>query len=94
MSRLAQIKKHKEKMRRKEHAEDKADLFAATEDDLDLNIVITDDYEKQPLTVKEALHKLEKRNRDFIIFKDKESSKVSFLFRGEDGSISMVTPEF
>ncbi|MGC8554327.1 MAG: ribosome hibernation-promoting factor, HPF/YfiA family [Candidatus Acidulodesulfobacterium sp.] len=90
----SQIKKHKEKMRRKDHAEEGAGLFSEGEGDSDLDIAIKDDYERQPLTVKEAVHKLEKRNRDFIIFKDKVSSKVSFVFRGDDGEISMITPEF
>ncbi|MCL6120482.1 MAG: ribosome hibernation-promoting factor, HPF/YfiA family [bacterium] len=90
----SQIKKHKEKMRRKEHVEEGADLFSETDDDSSLDIAIKDDYERQPLSVKEALHKLEKRNKDFIIFKDKESSKVSFIYRGDDGEISMITPEF
>ena len=90
----SRIKKHKEKMRRKEHVEEGADLFSETDDDSSLDIAIKDDYERQPLSVKEALHKLEKRNKDFIIFKDKESSKVSFIYRGDDGEISMITPEF
>ena len=90
----SQIKKHKEKMRRKDHAEEGTGLFSETDDDSGLDIAIKDDYERQPLTVKEAVHKLEKRNRDFIIFKDKESSKVSFVFRGDDGEISMITPDF
>ncbi len=90
----SQIKKHKEKMRRKEHVEEGAGLFSETDDDSALDIAIKDDYERQPLTVKEALHKLEKRNKDFIIFKNKESSRVSFIYRGDDGEISMVTPEF
>ena len=90
----SQIKKHKEKMIRKEHVEEGAGLFSETDDNSALDIAIKDDYERQPLTVKEAVHKLEKRNRDFIIFKDKESSKVSFIFRGDDGEISMIKPEF
>ena len=87
----AQIKKHKEKMRRKEHIEEGADISAADEDIP--NLEVKDDYERQPLNVKEAMRKLEKRNKDFIIFKDKESSKISFIFRGEDGEFSLITPE-
>ena len=87
----AQIKKHKEKMRRKEHIEEGADISGADEDIP--NLEIKDDYERQPLNVKEAMRKLEKRNKDFIIFKDKESSKISFIFRGEDGEFSLITPE-
>ena len=87
----AQIKKHKEKMRRKEHIEEGADISGADEDIP--NLEVKDDYERQPLNVKEAMHKLEKRNKDFIIFKDKESSKISFIFRGEDGEFSLITPE-
>ncbi len=90
----SQIKKHKEKMRRKDHADEGAGLFSEGEGDSDLDIAIKDDYERQPLTIKEAVHKLEKRNRDFIIFKDKESSKVSFIFRGDEGEISLIAPEF
>ena len=87
----AQIKKHKEKMRRKEHIEEGADISGADEDIP--NLEVKDDYERQPLNVKEAMRKLEKRNKDFIIFKDKESSKISFIFRGEDGEFSLITPE-
>jgi putative sigma-54 modulation protein len=87
----AQIKKHKEKIRRKEHAEEGAG--AAEPDEDASNLEVKDDYERQPLSVKEALHKLEKRNKDFIIFKDKESSKISFIFREEDGGFSLIAPE-
>ena len=87
----AQIKKHKEKMRRKEHIEEGADISGADEDIP--NLEVKDDYERQPLNVKEAMRKLEKRNQDFIIFKDKESSKISFIFRGEDGEFSLITHE-
>ena len=87
----SQIKKHKEKIRRKEHIEEGADISAADEDIP--NLEVKDNYERQPLNVKEAMRKLEKRNKDFIIFKDKESSKISFIFRGEDGEFSLITPE-
>ena len=87
----AQIKKHKEKIRRKEHAEEGAGTAEPDEDVQDMEV--KDDYERQPLSVKEALRKLEKRNKDFIIFKDKESSKISFIFREEDGGFSLITPE-
>ncbi|MDA8401999.1 MAG: ribosome-associated translation inhibitor RaiA [Deltaproteobacteria bacterium] len=87
----SQIKKHKEKIRRKEHIEEGAGISAADEDIP--NLEVKDDYERQPLNVKEAMRKLEKRNKDFIIFKDKESSKISFIFRGEDGEFSLITPE-
>ncbi len=87
----AQIKKHKEKMRRKEHTEESAGISDADEEIA--NLEVKDDYERQPLDVKEAVRKLEKRNKDFIIFKDKESSKISFIFRGEDGGLSLITPE-
>ena len=87
----SQIKKHKEKIRRKEHIEEGADITLADEDIP--NLEVKDDYERQPLNVKEAMRKLEKRNKDFIIFKDKESSKISFIFRGEDGEFSLITPE-
>ncbi|MHB8231785.1 MAG: ribosome hibernation-promoting factor, HPF/YfiA family [bacterium] len=87
----AQIKKHKEKMRRKEHGEEG---FAEADAGSDVpDMEVKDDYERQPLNVKEAVHKLEKRNKDFIIFKDKESSKISFIFRGEDGELALIIPE-
>jgi putative sigma-54 modulation protein len=89
----AQIKKHKEKIRRKEHVEEGTAAGTAEPDEDVSNLELKDDYERQPLSVKEALHKLEKRNKDFIIFKDKESSKISFIFRGEDGGFSLITPE-
>ncbi len=87
----AQIKKHKEKMRRKNHIEEEMGVPGVGEEIP--NLELKDDYERQPLNVKEAIHKLEKKNKDFIIFKDKESSKISFIFRRENGEFSLITPE-
>ncbi len=87
----AQIKKHKEKNRRKEY-EDKA-LASTGEEENIPNIEIRQDYEKHPLGIEEAVQKLKKRNEDFIIFKDKVSSKISFIFKGEDGNFSLIAPD-
>ncbi len=87
----AQIKKHKEKIRKKESGEE--DILAyETAADFS-GIEIKDDYERQPLSIKEAAQKLDKRNKNFIIFKNRESSKISFIFREKDGGLSLVVPE-
>lgn len=87
----SQIKKHKEKNRRKDY-EDKGLTEILAGENLP-DIEIKEDYEKHPLNIEEALQRLKKRNKDFIIFKDKVSSKISFIFKGEDGSFSLITPD-
>ncbi len=84
-----QVKKYKDKARRKEHSEEG---FVSTVDSTP-SIEIKNDYEKQPLSMDEAMQKLEKRNKNFIIFRDKESSMVSFLFKEKDGHFSLIVPE-
>ncbi len=87
----SQIKKHKEKNRRKDY-EDKGLTEILEEENLP-DVEIKEDYEKRPLSIEEAVQKLKKRNKDFIIFKDKISSKISFIFKGEDGSFSLIAPD-
>lgn len=87
----SQIKKHKEKNRRKDY-EDKGLAGISEEENLP-DIEIKEDYEKFPLNIEEAVQKLRKRNKDFIIFKDKVSSKISFIFKGEDGNLSLIAPD-
>lgn len=87
----SQIKKHKEKNRRKDYEGD--NIAALQEDDNFVDIEIKEDYEKHPLNVKEAIQKLKRKNKDFIIFKDKTSSKISFIFKGEDESLYLIAPD-
>ncbi len=87
----AQIKKHKEKTRRKDYGEEGASAPAEESDIPDIEI--KNDYEKQPLSIKEAMQKIKKRNKDFIIFKDKGTSKISFIFKDKDGNFSLIAPE-
>lgn len=87
----AQIKKHKEKTREKNY--EGSELASGLEDESGPNIEIKEEYEKHPLSIDEALQKLKKKNSDFIIFKDKVSSKISFIFKGEDGNFSMISPD-
>ena len=89
----SQIKKHKEKTRRKEHSEESSEGLGA-EGYEDFGLEIKEDYEKQPLTVNEAVGKLRKRNGDFIVFKDKESALVSFLIKDGNGNFSLIAPDF
>ncbi|HEC24597.1 MAG TPA: ribosome-associated translation inhibitor RaiA [bacterium] len=84
-----QVKKYKDKARRKDHSEEG---FVSAVDSAP-SIEIKDDYERQPLSIDEAIQKLEKRNKNFIIFIDKESSVISFLFKEKDGRFSLIAPE-
>ncbi len=87
----SQIKKHKEKSRRKDY---EGENIAALQEDNGLsNIEIKEDYEKHPLDIKEAVQKLKRKNKDFIIFKDKASSKISFIFKGEDENVYLIAPD-
>lgn len=89
----AQVKKHKEKIYKKEHIGVSSE--AASEGELsDGGFEIKDEYERQPMTADEAAAKLKKKNKDFIIFKDKESSLTTFMVKDKNGSLLLIAPEF
>ncbi len=96
----AQIKKHKEKARRKETLRNNQETYfegrsagpVSSGDLSDLGIEMSDDFERKPLSLEEALNKLRKKKRDFLIFKDKATSKVSFLIKSEEG-YSLTQPD-
>ncbi len=87
----SQIKKHKEKNRRKDY--DDKGITEIPEGENFPGIEIEEDYEKHPLNIEEAVQKLKKRNKDFIIFKDKVSLKISFIFKSGDGNFSLIAPD-
>jgi len=86
----SQIKKHKEKARQRNH-EDKN--YSILNEEISLpDIELVDDYEKKPLKIEEALEKLNKTKKDFIIFKNIVSSKISVLFIKNDGNYALIEP--
>lgn len=98
----SQLKKHKEKTRRKEisrnaQAAQLKEMGAASlsgePGEIDPDLEVRSDYEKKPLSINDALAKLKKKNRDFIIFKNAVSSKVAVILRGSDGKFSFIEPD-
>lgn len=88
-----QVKKHKEKIHKKEHVDASSERSGDGEFP-DEGFEIKDDYERQPITAAEAAVKLRKKNRDFIIFKDKESSLTTFMVKDKNGAIVIIAPEY
>lgn len=86
----SQIKKHKDKLRRKNQENKNYELPEEEGKLLDLDIV--DDYEKKPLKIEEAIVKLNKKKKNFIVFKNTVSSKITVLFKKDDGNYALIEP--
>ncbi len=88
----SQIKKHKDKLRRKNYENKNYELLEENGRFSDLNVDIVDDYEKKPLKVEEAIIKLNKKKKNFIVFKNTVSSRVAILFKKDDGNYALIEP--
>ncbi|MHB1692391.1 MAG: sigma 54 modulation/S30EA ribosomal C-terminal domain-containing protein, partial [bacterium] len=84
----AQIKKHKEKTREKFQDSEPIDIFTEEMSIPDVDII--SNYEIKQMDLNEAISKLNKKNENFIIFKNKESSKNSVLYVKNNGEYAMI----
>jgi putative sigma-54 modulation protein len=84
----AQIKKHKEKTREKFQDSEPIDIFA--EEMSTPYAEIISNYEIKQMDLNEAINKLNKKNENFIIFKNEESSKNSVLYVKNNGEYAMI----
>ncbi len=91
-----QLKKHKEKVRnhkengtRRETAEaaPPADEF---EDEQHPKVTETRRLVLTPMSLDDAVMKLETNNNRFVIYRDSMSEKVSVLYRKEDGNFGLI----
>jgi putative sigma-54 modulation protein len=83
-----QIKKHKEKSRGKFKDSEQPEIFIQEMSAPDVEII--DNYEIKQIDLHEAINKLNKKNENFIIFKNKESFKNSVLYTKDNGEYAVI----
>ncbi len=54
------------------------------------DIEIIDNYEIKQMDLNEAVNKLNKKNENFIIFKNRESFKNSVLYAKDNGEYAVI----
>ena len=47
----------------------------------------------KPMSVEEAAMRLEGSRREFLVFRDSASEKISVLYRRGDGDFGLIVPE-
>jgi putative sigma-54 modulation protein len=91
-----QLKKHKEKTRnRKDSAAKRATAAVASpaeefEDEMTSKIVETRKMAMVPMSLDEAVMKLESNNSLFVVFRDSMSERINVLYRKEDGNFGLI----
>ncbi len=63
------------------------------EQELEPVIVHRENYRIRPLFKDEAIVDMELSERDFLVFKNAESARLSILFRRKDGDYGLIEPE-
>ncbi|RZD16349.1 MAG: ribosome-associated translation inhibitor RaiA [Candidatus Acididesulfobacter guangdongensis] len=83
-----QIRKHKEKSREKFKDSEQTEIFMQEMSAPDIEII--DNYEIKQMDLHEAVNRLNKKNENFIIFKNKESFKNSVLYAKDNGEYAVI----
>lgn len=95
---MAQVRKHKDKlsdhMAKKGIKDIYSDAFEESDDDLEKvlasQLVRSKEVELSPMSVDQALIEMEMTGHDFYVFMDKETKRVSVVYRREDGDYAIL----
>ncbi len=83
-----QLKKSKEKIRAKKRAEE---LISETpEPEAETPIIVEEEFIPKPLTLEEAIMKLEENEKHFVVFNNAENSKVCVVYKKKNGNIGYI----
>jgi putative sigma-54 modulation protein len=96
-----QIRKHKTRANRKIRQEgSKRDLFKMdfgtsngyVEEEDDLELVKTKQFEFKPMDVEEAILQMNLVGHSFFVFSNMDSNKVNVVYRRDDGKYGLIEP--
>lgn len=96
-----QIRKHKTRANRKIRQEGaKRDLFKMdfgtsngfAEEEDDLELVKTKQFELKPMDVEEAILQMNLVGHNFFVFSNMDSNKVNVVYRRDDGKYGLIEP--
>ena len=96
----AQIKKHKEKLRRhmsgsKESIKDEAAAAGYDEQDADnpvLDQIIVEPLDTKPMDVEDALIELNSSRLSFFVFNNARTQQINVLYKHNNGKLGLIQP--
>jgi len=91
-----QVKRYKEKMQVRKSPVSLKTLAAkgapGERKSRELKIIRDEDYFIKPMNMGEAVDQIARSDEDFIIFKNTETNRISFLYRRKDGHLGLIEP--
>jgi len=101
----AQLKKHKERIKRKHQRKQKIDeelnmniSFYDREEIEDMNpepeIIHTKRLAIKPMSIDEAAMQMDLINQEFLVFRNAKSNGINVLYRRVDGNYGLIEPEY
>jgi len=88
-----QVKRYREKQRRRPSRTDAAEAPMIPSDESGQLIVKTKQFAIKPMTAEEAVLQLELVGHDFFVFKNADSGDVNVVYRRRDGNFGHIEPQ-
>jgi putative sigma-54 modulation protein len=88
-----QVKRYREKRRRRVGREDAAGPAPSASSDSEPLIVKTKQFTVNPMTPEEAVLQLELVGHDFFVFTNSDSGGVNVVYRRRDGQYGLIEPQ-
>jgi putative sigma-54 modulation protein len=88
-----QVKRYKEKRRRRTPRSDTSDLVSVQVDSEHPLIVKSKQFPVKPMSPDEAVLQLELVGHDFFVFQNAESGEVNVVYRRRDSSFGLIEPQ-
>jgi putative sigma-54 modulation protein len=91
----AQVKKSKEKFRRRKPAVGIKDFSPAAgsgdlQDDEEMHVIRTEQVYAKPMDIEEALMQLNLNSGEFMVFTNRHTNRINVLYRRKDGRIGLI----
>lgn len=88
-----QVKRYREKQRRRSPRSDSLEGDPAGPDEGELTIVKSKHFPVKPMTAEEAVLQLELVGHDFFVFKNADSGDVNVVYRRRDKHYGLIEPQ-
>jgi len=83
-----QLKKFKEKLQEKSKNPKGNEVTEAPSDNETL--IVREEFIPKPLTIEEAIMKLDDKNNQFVVFNNSENGKVCVVYKKKSGNIGLI----
>jgi putative sigma-54 modulation protein len=96
----AQVRKYREKLRRRKPADGVKHLAVSMnvlasgdlEEDREPRVIKTEQFYAKPMDVDEAIMQLDLSNSEFLVFTNSRTHRLNVLYRRQDGNYGLIEP--